>query len=102
MKLRDILPSDAAIEAPIADLDVGGVSADSRAIKPGDVFVAIEGGKTDGLNFIGTAIAAGAVAVVAERRPDAPMPAGVVFVRAGNPRRVLALIAAKLYPELAR
>jgi UDP-N-acetylmuramoyl-L-alanyl-D-glutamate--2,6-diaminopimelate ligase len=99
MKLRDILPSDAAIEAPIADLDVGGVSADSRAIKPGDVFVAIEGGKTDGLNFIGPAIAAGAVAVVAERRPDAPMPAGVVFVRAGNPRRVLALIAAKLYPR---
>jgi UDP-N-acetylmuramoyl-L-alanyl-D-glutamate--2,6-diaminopimelate ligase len=99
MKLRDILPSDAEIEKPIADLDAGGVSADSRAIKPGDVFVAIEGGKTDGLNFIGAAIAAGAVAVVAQRRPDAPMPAGVVFVRAGNPRRALALIAAKIYPR---
>ena len=99
MKLRDILPSDAEIETPIADLDVGGVSADSRAIKPGDIFVAIEGGKTDGLNFIGPAIAAGAVAVVAQRRLDAPMPGGVAFVRAGNPRRALALIAAKLYPR---
>jgi UDP-N-acetylmuramoyl-L-alanyl-D-glutamate--2,6-diaminopimelate ligase len=99
MKLRDILPSDAEIETDIAGLDVGGVSADSRAIKPGDVFVAIEGGKTDGLNFIGPAIAAGAVAVVAQRRPDAPMPEGVAFVRADNPRRALALIAAKLYPR---
>ena len=99
MKLRDILPSDAEIETPVAALDVSGVSADSRAIKPGDVFVAIEGGNTDGLNFIGPAIAAGAVAVVAQRRPDAPMPGGVAFVRAGNPRRALALIAAKLYPR---
>ena len=99
MKLRDILPSDAEIETPVADLDVGGVSADSRAIKPGDIFVAIEGGKTDGLNFIGPAIAAGAVAVVAQRRPGTPMPGGVAFVRAGNPRRALALIAAKLYPR---
>ena len=99
MKLRDILPSDAEIETPVAALDIGGVSADSRAIKPGDIFVAIEGGKTDGLNFIGPAIAAGAVAVVAQRRPDAPMPGGVAFVRAGNPRRALALIAAKLYPR---
>ena len=69
----------------------------SRAIKPGDIFVAIEGGKTDGLKFIGPAITAGAVAVVAQRRPGAPMPGGVAFVRAGNPRRALALIAAKLY-----
>ena len=67
MKLREILPADAEVETRNADVEVGGVSADSRAIKPGDVFVAIEGGKTDGLNFIGPAIAAGAVAVVAQR-----------------------------------
>ena len=48
MKLREILPADAEIESRTADLDVGGVSADSRVIKSGDVFVAIEGGKTDG------------------------------------------------------
>ncbi len=68
-------------------LDVSGVSADSRAIKSGDVFVAIEGGKTDGLDFVGPAIAAGAVAVLAQRRPDPPMPQGVAFVRVGNARR---------------
>jgi UDP-N-acetylmuramoyl-L-alanyl-D-glutamate--2,6-diaminopimelate ligase len=102
MKLREILPADAEIETRTADLDVNGVSADSRAIKSGNVFVAIEGGKTDGLNFIGPAIAAGAVAVLAQRRPDATMPEGVAFVRVGNPRRALALIAAKLYPRQPR
>ncbi len=61
--------------------------------------MAIEGGKTDGLNFIGPAIAAGAVAVVAQRRPDAPLREGVAFVQTGNPRRALALIAARLYPR---
>ena len=52
MKLRDILPPDATIESGSPDLDVRGVAADSRAVKPGDVFVAIEGGKTDGLKFV--------------------------------------------------
>jgi UDP-N-acetylmuramoyl-L-alanyl-D-glutamate--2,6-diaminopimelate ligase len=99
MKLRDILPANADIETRSADLDVSGVSADSRAIKNGDVFVAIEGGKVDGLAFAGPAIAAGAVAIVAQRRPDKAIPAGVAFVRVANARRALAIMAAKVYPR---
>jgi UDP-N-acetylmuramoyl-L-alanyl-D-glutamate--2,6-diaminopimelate ligase len=99
MKLREILPPDAEIETAGADIDVGGVSADSRAIKRGDLFVAIAGGKTDGNKFIASAIAAGALAIVAERRPDAPLPAPVIFVRVKDARRALALIAAKFYPR---
>ena len=78
MKLREILPADAEFEARHANVEVGGVSANSRAIQPADVFVAIEGGKTDGLNFIGAAIAAGAVAVVAQR------PSGSAVARGGE------------------
>jgi UDP-N-acetylmuramoyl-L-alanyl-D-glutamate--2,6-diaminopimelate ligase len=99
MKLREILPADAEIESRTADLDVGGVSADSRAIKSGDVFVAIEGGKADGLKFVGAAIAAGATAILAQRPPDAPLPPHVAFVRVGNARRALALMAAKFFPR---
>jgi UDP-N-acetylmuramoyl-L-alanyl-D-glutamate--2,6-diaminopimelate ligase len=99
MKLREILPPDAAIETGNADLDVKGVSADSRAVKNGEAFVAIEGGKTDGLKFVGPAIAAGAAAIVAQRRPDAPLPPHVAFVRADNARRALALMAAKFFPR---
>jgi UDP-N-acetylmuramoyl-L-alanyl-D-glutamate--2,6-diaminopimelate ligase len=99
MKFREALPVDADIAARDADIDVRGVTADSRSVKPGDIFVAIAGGKTDGLRFIAPAVAAGAVAVLAERMPDAPLPAGVAFARVGNARRALALIAAKFYPR---
>jgi len=99
MKLRDVLPADAEVETRNADIEVGGMSADSRLIERGDVFVAIEGGKADGLNFIGAAIAAGAVAVVAQRHPDTPLPAAVSLVKVGNARRALALMAAKFFPR---
>jgi len=102
MKLREILPPDAESESRHADLDISGVAADSRTVKNGDLFVAIAGGKTDGLRFVEPAIAAGAVAIVAERRPDAPLSDAVAFVRVGNARRALALIAAKLYPRQPR
>ena len=66
MKLREILPSDAEIEARYADLGVGGVTADSRAVRRGEVFVAIAGGKSDGLTRRASSLAAGAAAIVAE------------------------------------
>ena len=97
MKLRDILPPDANIDPRHAALDVGGVTADSRAVKRGDVFVAIAGNKADGARFIAPAIAAGAVAIVAEQAPPAPL--NVAFVRVANARRALALAAAQFYPR---
>ena len=51
MKLREILPADAEFDTRFADVDVGGVTADSRAVRRGDAFVAISGGKADGLRF---------------------------------------------------
>ena len=99
MKLREILPPDAEVDARYAGLDVSGVTADSRAVKRGDLFVAIAGGKTDGLRFASGAVSAGAIAVLAERSPDSPLPDGIAFVQAANARRALALIAAKLYPR---
>jgi UDP-N-acetylmuramoyl-L-alanyl-D-glutamate--2,6-diaminopimelate ligase len=102
MKLREILPPDAEFDAHLADLDVGGVTADSRAAKSGDAFVAVAGGKADGLQFVAAAIAAGAIAIVAERPPQAPLPANVAFMRVGNARRALALMAAKFHPRQPR
>ena len=97
MKLREILPPDAELDATYPDLEVGGVTSDSRAVTPGDVFVAIAGGKTDGLGFVAAATAAGAAAIVAQRPPQSPLPDGVAFARVGNARRALARIAAKVY-----
>ncbi|QOZ71407.1 UDP-N-acetylmuramoyl-L-alanyl-D-glutamate--2,6-diaminopimelate ligase [Bradyrhizobium arachidis] len=95
MKLRELLGNDAAIEPAVAALDVTGVALDSRAVRPGDLFFALAGSKTDGARFIDAAIAAGAVAVVGEHAPDGSK---VPFIAVANPRRALALAAARFFP----
>src|SRR5262245_52978448 len=97
MRLADLLPADAACDPRFAALELGGVTADSRKVRPGDLFVAIAGTKADGLKYVGAAIAAGASAVMAEHAPAA-LPAHVAFVQVGNARRALALAAARLHP----
>lgn len=104
MKLRDLLDqdvqgNDAAIEPAVAALDVTGGALDSRAVKPGDLFFALAGSKTDGARFIDAAIAAGAVAVVGDHAPDG---CKVPFITVANPRRALALAAAKFFPRSPR
>jgi UDP-N-acetylmuramoyl-L-alanyl-D-glutamate--2,6-diaminopimelate ligase len=95
MKLRDLFSDDAVMDAPAGEVDVFGLAVDSRAVKPGDLFFALAGSKTDGSRFVTQAIAAGAVAVAGDHKHiGLPVPYVTVF----NPRRALALAAAKLYP----
>ncbi|HEX9237477.1 MAG TPA: UDP-N-acetylmuramoyl-L-alanyl-D-glutamate--2,6-diaminopimelate ligase [Xanthobacteraceae bacterium] len=102
MKLREIAPADGEFEARHAEIEVSGVTADSRTVRRGDVFVAIAGGKTDGLRFITPAIAAGAAAIAAEHAPPTPLPVGIAFMQVANARRAVASIAAKFYPRQPR
>nr|HAQ92687.1 UDP-N-acetylmuramoyl-L-alanyl-D-glutamate--2,6-diaminopimelate ligase [Afipia sp.] len=67
MKLRDLFSGDAVVSAQHADVAVAGIAVDSRVVKPGDVFFALAGTRTDGARFIDQAIASGAVAVVSDR-----------------------------------
>ena len=48
MRLRDLLGPDAAIAPQAEAVDVNGLAVDSRAVKPGDLFFALAGSKTDG------------------------------------------------------
>ena len=51
---------------PVLDqLDIAGVTADSRHVVPGDLFAALPGTEADGRNFIADAVRRGAVAVLA-------------------------------------
>ena len=50
MKLRDLLP-EAATDARHGAIDISGVTADSRKVKPGFLFVAIAGARADGAHF---------------------------------------------------
>ena len=97
MKLRDLFSADATIDPQAAAIEVSGLAFDSRAVKPGDLFFALAGSKTDGARFIDAAISGGAVAISGDQPPQAQ--SLVPFVRTPNPRRALALAAAKFYPR---
>jgi UDP-N-acetylmuramoyl-L-alanyl-D-glutamate--2,6-diaminopimelate ligase len=97
VKLRDLLP-EAATDARLGAIELAGVTADSRKVKPGFLFVAIAGTKADGAQFAKQAAAAGAVAVAAEQRPDA-LPDAAAFVPVKNARVALALAAARIFPR---
>ncbi|PZO78988.1 MAG: UDP-N-acetylmuramoyl-L-alanyl-D-glutamate--2,6-diaminopimelate ligase [Mesorhizobium amorphae] len=80
------------------DGDADAVSADSRAVTPGTVFVAVPGTKGDGAAFAADAVARGAVLVVAGE--GATVDAGTVPVaRVADPRTALSQIAARLFPS---
>jgi UDP-N-acetylmuramoyl-L-alanyl-D-glutamate--2,6-diaminopimelate ligase len=98
MKLKNLLTVDAVSDARFAELELTGVSADSRTLKAGELFVAMAGTKDDGLRFVGSALANGAAAVMAERVPSMPLPAGVAFVKVHDVRRALAVAAACFFP----
>ncbi|WP_246748838.1 UDP-N-acetylmuramoyl-L-alanyl-D-glutamate--2,6-diaminopimelate ligase [Rhizobium setariae] len=84
------------LEARVGDLSVAGVSADSRKVKGGELFVALSGSKTDGAKFIADAVAKGAAAVVASSEHSA-IAAGIPVIAVDDPRRLLALAAAAFY-----
>ncbi|GAC1626462.1 MAG: UDP-N-acetylmuramoyl-L-alanyl-D-glutamate--2,6-diaminopimelate ligase [Bradyrhizobium sp.] len=97
MRLRELFGDDALIDPSAEAATVSGLAFDSRAVKPGDLFFALAGSKTDGARFIDAAIASGAAAVAGDHPPQGF--SGVPFVTTPNPRRALALAAAKFYPR---
>jgi len=95
VKLRDLLP-DASIDSSQRAVEVSGITADSRKVRPGFLFFAIAGARADGAHFAKQATAAGALAVAAENRPEG-LPATVGFIPVKNARHALALAAANFY-----
>ena len=79
MPLVELLPDVAAVPP---QLTINGLVQDSRAIEPGDAFVAIGGFGTHGLHFIEQAHAAGASAILFEppAPQDLPAPADAIAV----------------------
>lgn len=91
MKLGVLLHA-AGVTAPAGgDPDIAAITADSRCVEDGALFVAIPGSERDGHDYVDEAIARGAVAVVAERPVDAP---GAVVLQVRAARIALAQLAA--------
>src|ERR1700722_7490306 len=92
-----------ASRASISDDDpeILGLAADSRAVKPGFLFAALAGPPEDGRRFVADAGACGATAILVEDATPfaefATRSPPVRIVTDPNPRRRLALMAAKFY-----
>ncbi|MCC7341740.1 MAG: UDP-N-acetylmuramoyl-L-alanyl-D-glutamate--2,6-diaminopimelate ligase [Bryobacterales bacterium] len=102
MRLAELfreLPDDVEMAPAISSLDVRGLAYDSRAVKPGALFFAFAGARTDGNRYAEDAIERGAVAVVSE----SPAPAGIAvpWIRVPHGRRALATAARAFYREAA-
>lgn len=77
MKASEVL---AATKAAIADYDFTGVTTDSRAVQPGELFVALKGGNFDGHDYCAKAVELGAAGVVVSHDVEG-LPAGVAVFK---------------------
>lgn len=79
------------------------VAFDSRKVQPGSLFVALQGGYTDGHNYLQQALGSGAVAAIVEPDTSDELIAGYQAVgRVQNTRGALAQIAAAFYDDPSR
>jgi UDP-N-acetylmuramoyl-L-alanyl-D-glutamate--2,6-diaminopimelate ligase len=90
MRLGALLPN----AGKAGDEIVTGFALDHRKVAPGTIFGAFQGARVNGEDYIETAIAAGAIAIVA--RPEASVK-GVLHVADANPRRAFAALAARYF-----
>ena len=94
MKLSELLHGiDIAAWSANQDLEITGISYDSRQVKPGDLFVAVTGYAVDGHQFIPMAVEKGAAAILCQRPPEEEIP----YALTENTRLALALASANYF-----
>ena len=77
-----------------ADVEITGLTSDSRAVKPGMVFAALKGFAADGRDYIPQAIKNGAAAILSDKGLNV---SGAPYIGVDNPRQTYAYLAARLY-----
>ena len=94
VKIKEIY-ADKIAGKEVFDLEIGGLSIDSRLCRGGELFICLSGGENDSHVFARQALKNGAVALVTERR--LPLSAAQIVVE--NSRVATSLLAAKFYGE---
>ncbi|HEX2478849.1 MAG TPA: Mur ligase family protein, partial [Geminicoccaceae bacterium] len=101
MRLSRLLAPGLTVADDGQQVEITGLTADSRAVRPGMLFAALPGSRADGRAFIDDALARGAAAILGD-----PSLAGVQvpvpLILDPNPRRRLALMAARLFERQPR
>ncbi len=104
MNLDKLVGPETAAPSGCDRVAIAGLTADSREVRPGWLFAALRGSKADGSRFVADAVAKGAVAILAEAGTRVDVLAHVPLLVSAEPRRALALMAARFYgaqPETA-
>ncbi len=94
MRLGNLLPS---LDGEAAEKDVTGFAIDHRKIAAGTIFGAFKGERFNGEDFIESAVAAGAVAIVASETAKV---VGAVHIASANPRKSFAELAARFFAPM--
>ena len=103
MYLSELLEETGMNQQPLKDLDITGLTADSRDVRPGFLFAALPGTDLDGRRYIGEAVERGASAVLAPTGtylndgPSNQANAPIRLITDSNPRRRFALIASRFF-----
>jgi UDP-N-acetylmuramoyl-L-alanyl-D-glutamate--2,6-diaminopimelate ligase len=105
MRLSDLLQPIEPVaphqfSSSFQDIDVRGLTYDSRQTKKGDLFIALKGLKTAGTDFAAEAIAKGAVAIVAGE--PAASAVAVPWIVVDKPRHAMAVLADQFYGHPSR
>lgn len=83
-----------------ADVEVTGMTHNSREVRPGDLYAALPGANRHGVEFVAQAAAAGAVAVLTDAAGrDAALSSGLPVLVADDPREVLGDVASAVYGD---
>ena len=98
MKLSMLAGPEVAVPPGCGEVEIAGITADSRAVQPGWLFAALAGAKTDGARFVSEAVGKGVSAILMRSGVAASVPDSVPVLTAPEPRRALALMAARLFP----
>ena len=98
-QLIEDLPVAFSITGDPTGIQVSGIALDSRHVSPGDIFVCLSGGNTDGHQYIPNAINMGAAAVVGTKEVGA---LSVPYLKVENAREAMAHLAATFYGHPGR
>lgn len=97
-RLADLLSGRIELGGDTGNIEITGLTADSRAVVPGMLFAALPGSSMDGAKFAPDAVEKGAAAILTGE--DAAIDEiDVPVIRVKNPRRELALAAARYYGQ---
>ncbi len=97
MKIEDILNGIPVIsESGKKSGDIAGIEFDSRKVIKDSLFVAVKGYKTDGHEFIGSAIASGASAIICETLPENPSKE-IYWIRTSDSAKALGMAASNYF-----